>query len=80
MTNNSLHKLIAEKNRLELEITKLTKQQTHKKRTHTLIQKGALLDKYFDTHHLSIKETEELLQLFANIVKEKRPHRFNKST
>lgn len=80
MTNSSLHKLIAEKNRLELEITKLTKQQTRNKRTHTLIQKGALLNKYFDTHHLSIEETEELLQLFSSFVKEKRPQRFNKST
>ena len=80
MTNNSLHKLIAEKNRLELEITKLTKQQIRNKRTHTLIQKGALLNNYFDIHHLSIEETEQLLQLFASFVKEKRPQRFNKST
>lgn len=80
MTNNSLHKLIAEKNRLELEITKLTKQQTRNERTHTLIQKGALLDKYLDAHHLSIEETEQLLQLFADFIKEKRPQRFNKTT
>lgn len=80
MTANHLHKLIAEKNRLELEITKLTKQQSRKERTHILIQKGALLDKHFDTHHLSVEETEELLQIFANIIKEKRPIRFNKST
>ncbi len=80
MTTNKLQKLIAEKNRLELEITKLKQNETQKQRTHILIQKGALLDKYFDTQHLSIKETEELLQLFSNIIKEKRPQRFNKST
>lgn len=79
MTNNSLHKLIAEKNRLELEITKFTKQQTRNERTHTLIQKDTLLNKYFDSHHLSIAKTKELLQLFARFVKEKRPQRFNKS-
>lgn len=80
MTASHLQKLITEKNRLELQITMLQKQQSHKERTHTLIQKGALLDKHFDTHHLSIEETEELLQVFANFVKEKRPQRFNKST
>lgn len=80
MTTNKLQKLIAEKNRLELEITKLKQNETQKQRTHILIQKGALLDKYLDTQHLSIKETEELLQLFSNIIKEKRPQRFNKST
>ncbi len=63
MTNNPLHKLIAKKNRLELEITKLKQTESRKKRTHTLIQKGALLNKYFDTHHLSVEETEQLLQL-----------------
>lgn len=80
MTNNPLQKLLAEKNRLELEITKLQRNESRKGRTHILIQKGALLDKYFDTQHLSIEQTEELLQLFANFVKEKRPERFNKST
>ena len=80
MTANHLHKLIAEKNRLELEVTKLQQTESRKQRSHILIQKGALLDKYLDAHHLSIEETEELLQLFSNFIKEKRPQRFNKST
>ncbi|EMF0280570.1 hypothetical protein KI126_002643, partial [Enterococcus faecium] len=33
-----------------------------KKRTRRLIQKGALLEKYFDLSHLSVEETEEVLK------------------
>lgn len=80
MTNQQLKKLIAEKNQLELDLNRL--QHTQKKQQHTnlLIQKGKLLNHYLDADHLSIKETEEMLQLFSQFIKDKRPERFNKTT
>ncbi|MFV8290751.1 hypothetical protein ACSHWD_01075 [Aerococcus urinaeequi] len=39
-----------------------------KKRTRRLIQKGALLEKYFESEHLSVEETEELLKPFSSYV------------
>ncbi|GBD62046.1 putative uncharacterized protein [Tetragenococcus halophilus subsp. halophilus] len=49
-----------------------------KERTRNLIQKGALLDKYFETNHLSIEETEELLKIFSEDVNAKKPDQFKK--
>ena len=77
--SNNLHKLITEKNRLELTLNKLKTQQAKEEQTKILIQKGALLNKYLDANHLSLEETEQLLQLFSKFIKEKRPERFNKS-
>lgn len=39
-----------------------------KKRAHRLIQKGALVEKYFECEHLSPEETEELLKMFSHYV------------
>lgn len=80
MTNQQLKKLIAEKNQLELELNRL--QYTKNKQQHTtlLIQKGKLLNHYLDADHLSIEETEEMLQLFSKFIIDKRPERFNKTT
>nr|WP_013655063.1 hypothetical protein [Tetragenococcus halophilus]BAJ84549.1 hypothetical protein [Tetragenococcus halophilus] len=49
-----------------------------KERTRSLIQKGALLDKYLETNHLSIEETEELLKIFSDYVNAKKPDQFKK--
>lgn len=80
MTNQQLKKLIAEKNKLELELNRL--QHSKKKQQHTtlLIQKGKLLNHYLDAEHLSIEETEEMLQLFSKFIIDKRPGRFKKTT
>lgn len=76
--SNNLHKLITEKNRLELTLNKLKTQQAKEEQTKILMQKGALLNKYLDANHLSIEETEQLLMLFSQFIKEKRPECFNK--
>lgn len=80
MTNQQLKKLMAEKNKLELELNRL--QHNKKKQHHTtlLMQKGKLLNYYLDADHLSIEETEEMLQLFSKFIIDKRPERFNKTT
>lgn len=47
-----------------------------KERTRRLIQKGALVEKYFDIEHLTPEETEEFLQVFAAYVVAHTPKKF----
>ena len=47
-----------------------------KKRANRLIQKGALLEKYFYSKHLNIEETEELLKMFSHYVNAHKPEKF----
>lgn len=49
-----------------------------KKRANRLIQKGALLERYFEAEHLKIEETEELLKMFSEYVNEKKPSKYKK--
>ncbi|EOS7966778.1 hypothetical protein ACNZ61_002811 [Enterococcus hirae] len=49
-----------------------------KQRTRRLIQKGALLEKYFDLSHLSVEETEEVLKIFSAYVRGNLPQRYKK--
>ncbi|MBY0155452.1 hypothetical protein H0178_06570 [Cytobacillus firmus] len=44
-------------------------QRNRKKRTHRLIQIGALSEKYFDLYNSDIHEVEEIFSQFANYVK-----------
>ncbi len=62
-----IKKLEQEKNRLERSLSR-DHQVERKKRTRRLIQKGALLEKYFEAENLSVEETEELLKTFAAYV------------
>ena len=62
-----IKKLEQEKNRLERSLSR-DHQVERKKRTRRLIQKGALLEKYFESEHLSVEETEELLKTFSSYV------------
>ena len=84
--NDNLDKLVKQKNELEKKIQKnelLIKQSKYyesnkerKTRTRKLIQKGALLDKYFDIENLSVDETESLLKVFADYVKNNKPEKY----
>ncbi|KRL33928.1 hypothetical protein [Liquorilactobacillus uvarum] len=47
--------------------------QARKARSRRLIQKGALLEKYFQADDLSVAQTEELLKIFADYVNEHKP-------
>ena len=85
---DNLDKLVQQKNELEKKIQKremLIKQnkfyesnKERKIRTRKLIQKGALLDKYFETESLSANETELLLKTFANYVNSNKPEKYKK--
>ncbi|WP_407390464.1 hypothetical protein [Carnobacterium jeotgali] len=68
--SNHFKQLQQEINRVERSI-QLDSQKERKERTRRLIQKGALLENYFECEHLSVKETEELLKIFSNYVNEK---------
>ena len=50
--------------------------QARKARSRRLIQKGALLEKYFQADNLSVEQTEELLKIFANYVNAHKPNKF----
>lgn len=82
---NQYEKLVAQKARLkekmEREDFKLRQskyyenRQSRKARSRRLIQKGALLEKYFHADNLSVDQTEELLKIFADYVNAHKPNK-----
>lgn len=83
-----LDNLISQKEKLEKKIAQqdfklrqskyIENSKQRKLRTRILIQKGALLDKYFETENLSIDDTEKLLKMFSDYINEKKPKKFKK--
>ena len=43
-----------------------------------LIEKGALLDKYFEIDYLTVEETEEFLKIFSEYIKANKPKKYQK--
>lgn len=88
--SDQLEKLLAKREkaqkRIEIEELKIRQYQyienkkARKDRTRKLIQKGALLDKYFETESLSADETESLLKIFANYVNSNKPDKYKKDS
>lgn len=88
--SDQLEKLLAKREkaqkRIEIEELKIRQYQyienkkARKARTRKLIQKGALLDKYFETENLSADETESLLKIFANYVNSNKPDKYKKDS
>lgn len=72
-----IKKLEQEKNRLERSLSR-DHQVERKKRTRRLIQKGALLEKYFESEHLSVEETEKLLKTFSSYVNGNKSEKFKR--
>lgn len=72
-----LNKLNGMIERAKIAKAKLSEKE-RKKRARTLIQKGALLEKYFNSYHLTVEQTEELLKIFSAYVQEKTPTKFKK--
>ena len=87
--SNQLENLIYKKEEIQKKIERensilkkskyLESTKERKARTRKLIQKGALLDKYFDTENLSIDETEDFLKIFSNYIKENKPDKYKKN-
>ena len=65
--SNHFKQLQQEINRVERSI-QLDSQKERKERTRRLIQKGALLENYFECEQLSVEETEKLLKMFSSYV------------
>lgn len=88
--SDQLEKLLAKREkaqkRIEIEELKIQQYQyienkkARKARTRKLIQKGALLDEYFETENLSADETESLLKIFANYVNSNKPNKYKKDS
>lgn len=70
-----------EKLKIQRNILRANSEQNinRKSRTRRLIQKGALLEKYFEIAHLSPEETEEFLKVFSEYVKANTPMKFKKT-
>ena len=87
--SNQLENLISKKEEIQKKIDRensilkkskyLESTKKRKERTRKLIQKGALLDKYFETENLSIDETEDFLKIFSNYIKENKPDKYKKN-
>lgn len=83
MMANQYEKLVAQKARLKEKMDRKNfklrqskyyeNRQARKARSHRLIQKGALLEKYFQANNLSVEQTEELLKTFADYVNAHKP-------
>ena len=88
--SDQLEKLLVKREkaqkRIEIEELKIRQYQyienkkARKARTRRLIQKGALLDKYFETERLSADETESLLKTFANYINSNKPDKYKKDS
>ena len=75
MSNLDIKKKEQEIRRLQRQMQK-DSERLRKERTHRLIQKGALLEAYFDMRDSSIEETEKVLNIIAPEVKKIREQDF----
>ena len=86
---NQYEKLVQQqvrlKQKIEREYFKLRQskyyenRQLRKARSRRLIQKGALLEKYFQADNLSVEQTEELLKISADYVNAHKPDKLKKT-
>lgn len=74
---NKHKKLSQQRERILAQINRENNKQ-RKERAHRLIQKGALLEKYFEVQNLDIDETEQLLKMFSEFVVSKKPEHLKK--
>lgn len=88
--SNRLNQLVSSKDKLQKQIDQeefvlrqskyFENSKARKERTRLLIQKGALLDKYFETESLSVDDTENLLKIFSNYVNSNKPDKYKKDS
>lgn len=86
----NLNQLVSSKNKIQKKIEQeefLLRQSKYfenskirKERTRILIQKGALLDKYFEAEKLSLDDTENLLKIFSNYINSNKPDKYKKDS
>lgn len=88
--SKKLNQLVSSKDKLQKKIDQeefilrqskyFENSKARKERTRLLIQKGALLDKYFETENLSVDDTENLLKIFSNYVNSNKPDKYKKDS
>lgn len=88
--SRKLNQLVSSKDKLQKKIDQeefilrqskyFENSKARKERTRLLIQKGALLDKYFETEKLSVDDTENLLKIFSNYVNSNKPDKYKKDS
>lgn len=76
--DQELKELARIKKELKQSIENKTKSHYRKDRASRLIQTGALVEKYFDIHNLSIEEREKLFKMFADFIKANKPNDLKK--
>ncbi|WP_273718494.1 hypothetical protein [Leuconostoc mesenteroides] len=86
--SKKLNQLVSSKDKLQKKIDQeefilrqskyFENSKARKERTRLLIQKGALLDKYFETESLSVDDTENLLKIFSKYVNSNKPDKYKK--
>ncbi|WP_273712221.1 hypothetical protein [Leuconostoc mesenteroides] len=86
--SNKFNQLVSSKDKLQKKIDQeefilrqskyFENSKARKERTRLLIQKGAILDKYFETESLSVDDTENLLKIFSNYVNSNKPDKYKK--
>lgn len=86
--SKKLNQLVSSKDKLQKKIDQeefilrqskyFENSKARKERTRLLIQKGALLDKYFETENLSVDDTENLLKIFSKYVNSNKPDKYKK--
>ncbi|MGH2123071.1 hypothetical protein, partial [Enterococcus faecalis] len=76
---NDINKRI-EKLKIQKNILRANSEQNinRKRRTKRLIEKGALLEKYFEIDYLTVEETEEFLKIFSEYIKANKPKKYQK--
>lgn len=75
---NKLEKLKEKRDRLLKESRYETSKQYRKERARRLIETGALAEKYFEIHNLTMHEREEIFKMFATFVKSNKPTKYKK--
>lgn len=82
MVNNDLNDINKriEKLKIQKNILRANSEQNinRKRRTKRLIEKGALLEKYFEIDYLTVEETEEFLKIFSEYIKANKPKKHQK--
>lgn len=88
--SEKLNKLVSSKEKIQKKIEQeefvlrqskyFEKSKIRKERTRILIQKGALLDKYFNTENLSVDNTKNLLKIFSKYVNSNKPDKYKKDS
>lgn len=85
MTNKDINSLNSKIKRLEAKKNDLIKraryessQKYRKDRARRLIETGALAEKYFNLHNLSLEEREELFKMFEGFINANKLDKFKK--